>query len=110
LGFLGVAFASFGILSLWPGFMADSTRQHFREQAPQVCIFFVVVLAYESAALAWVGKLLRTDRQPPAWLRYVNALVEMSIPTVILLIAATTFGPVQALAAAPTRFSFYLSS
>jgi hypothetical protein len=43
-------------------------------------------------------------------LRYVNALVEMSIPTVILLIAATTFGPVQALAAAPTRFSFYLSS
>jgi adenylate cyclase len=106
LGFLGIAFGSFGILTLWPGFMADATRQHFREQAPQVCVFFVVVLAYESAILAWVGKLLRTGRRPPDWTRYANALVEVSIPTVILLVAATTFGPVQALAAAPTRFYF----
>ena len=104
--FLGIAFASFGILTFWSGFMADATRQHFRAQAPAVCVFFFVGLFYESAVLVWVGRLLRAGRQPPGWTRYANVLFEVSIPTVILLIAATTFGPVQALAAAPTRFYF----
>lgn len=106
LGFLALAFASFVVLTFLPGFLADTTRQSFRTQAPQVVALFCSAITYEAVLFAVVGKLLREGRQPSHWARYVNVFIETSLPTITVLIASTVFGPVQALAAAPTRFYF----
>ena len=104
LGFLVAAFGSFIGATFVPGIIEETTRQNFRLQAPQVFSLFAVAIAYEAALLALVKKRLREGRQLPHWARYVNSFLETSLTTVTLLIASTVFGPVQTLAAAPTRF------
>ena len=62
--------------------------------------------AYELLALRAVEKLLETDREPPALRRYVNALVETSLPTLVTLYYLTVVSPVEALLLPPVFIYF----
>lgn len=54
-------------------------------------------LAYELLARFAYGRLIRTDRPLPALARYLNALVETSLPTIGMLIIVSFVGPTQVL-------------
>jgi adenylate cyclase len=62
-------------------------------------------LAYELLARFAYGRLISADRPLPAMARYVNALVETSLPTGALLIVASFIGPTQALLS-PAAFAY----
>jgi adenylate cyclase len=53
--------------------------------------------AYELLARYAYGRLIRAGRPLPALARYLNVLVETSLPTFGMLIVASFIGPVQAL-------------
>ena len=45
-------------------------------------------LAYEVCVLAWLSRLMRTDRLPSAAFHYVNTFVEVSLPTVAIVVGS----------------------
>jgi adenylate cyclase len=78
----------------------------------RVGLFLGGVSAYEFAALRSVERLLRSGAQPPRLRRYVNAFVEVSLPSVVIGYYMSVVGPVDALFLPPvfTYFVFILLS
>jgi adenylate cyclase len=75
-------------------------------------LFLGSVSAYEFAALWSVERLIRTGAKPPLLRRYVDALVEVSLPTVVIAYYMSVVGPINALFLPPafTYFIFILLS
>jgi adenylate cyclase len=65
--------------------------------------------AYELVALWYVEKLITTGREPPVLRRYLNALVEVSLPSCVILyyMAFTDTDPVAALLL-PAPFFYFV--
>lgn len=68
---------------------------------------FAAALGYVSLARAALGYLIRIKRQPPALIRYVNALIETSLPTVLLFFGGLHFDP-EALLISPPSYAYFL--
>lgn len=60
-------------------------------------LLMALVLGYELLVYRSIGKYLRTQRQPPRGFRYVTAVVETSLPTLIIMLASQTVDPLHAL-------------
>jgi adenylate cyclase len=75
-------------------------------------LFLGSVSAYEFAALWSVDKLLKSGARPPRLRRYVDALVEVSLPTIVIAYYMSVVGPIDALFLPPafTYFVFILLS
>ena len=71
-----------------------------------VGFFLGGVSAYEFLALRGVERLLRSGAQPPAYRRYVNALIETSLPTAVIAYYMTLAGPIHALFL-PTAYTYF---
>jgi adenylate cyclase len=69
----------------------------FKAQWPRMISLYGLVTAYEWALRAVIGWLIEHRRQPYAALRYLNAFLETSIPTVMLFTAVAIMGPRDAL-------------
>lgn len=67
---------------------------------------FLIGLSYEVVAYTLVGRLLQQGRQMALWVRYVNALVETSFPTIIIAVSSGLIGPTNALSAPPSLAYF----
>lgn len=106
LSFLAVAFATYLGLAFTPGLMPCAIREGFIAQAPQVVALFCGAIFCEGLLLGLNRRSLREGRRQPPWARYAGVLIENSLPTAFLLVAATVFGPVPTLSAAPARFYF----
>jgi adenylate cyclase len=78
----------------------------------RVGLFLGGVSLYEFYSLYSVEKLIKSGHKPPTLRRYVNALVEMSMPTVVVLYYMAVVGPIDALLLPPsfTYFVFILLS
>ncbi|AKT37271.1 adenylate/guanylate cyclase domain-containing protein [Chondromyces crocatus] len=61
---------------------------------------------YELFALHSVERLLRSGREPPRLRRYLNALVEVSLPTLAIVYYMTVVSPVEALLLPPVFMYF----
>jgi adenylate cyclase len=85
-----------------PGMLPGWIHDRFIQQSPYVLGIYTVALVYELGLRRWVGYCLRVGRVPPAWPRFVNAAVEMTLPTVLILLAAEAMSPVEALSAPPS--------
>jgi adenylate cyclase len=72
-------------------------RVRLQAQWPWVMSLYGVVIAYEWALRAGIGWLIERRRQPHDALRFLNAFLETSIPTVLLLLAVSLMGPRDAL-------------
>jgi len=59
---------------------------------------YVVFVAFEVSVLGLVSRQLRLDRDVPRVRRYVGALVETSLPSVVIVAHMNNMGAVQALA------------
>ena len=62
--------------------------------------------AYELLARVVIGRFSKKDREIPFIGRYANALVESSLPTLAILLAARLLDPVTALSSPPMLFYF----
>jgi adenylate cyclase len=85
------------VVAFVPGILYGEFRLRFRTQWPWIISLYGAVAAYEWALRATIGWLIKHRRQPNTTLRYLNAFVETSIPTVMLFIAVSLMGPRDAL-------------
>jgi adenylate cyclase len=74
-------------------------EQIFRKQFSLVYIYAIIVpfIVFESIALAVIARELKSRRDIPVVRRYLNALVETSLPTVALGVHMTHMGDERAL-------------
>lgn len=70
-------------------------------------ISLVVFIAYELAVRAWYGRLLEQRQQPPKLFRYSNVFIEISIPTLFLMIGMLATNPLASLQNA-VPFAYFL--
>ena len=61
-----------------------------------VTVLFATAL-YETILFTAVGAALRHSKRPPELVRFVNALVEVSLPTIVIILVARSAGPAIAL-------------
>ena len=96
----GVGMIAFLALSaLYP----DLSHRLFRVDMDRVRVglFLGVVTVYEFVALYQVEKLIKTGAVPPRLRRYLNAAIEVSLPTVVVLYYMTVVPPLDALLLPP---------
>ncbi|MEP7123165.1 MAG: adenylate/guanylate cyclase domain-containing protein [Byssovorax sp.] len=69
-------------------------------------LFLGVVATYEFYALYSIERLIRSEKKPPPLRRYVNALIEVSLPSCVIVYYMTIIEPVHALLLPPTFVYF----
>jgi adenylate cyclase len=80
-----------------PGLLADEFRVRLQSQWPWITSLHVLVALYEWGLRLGIGWLIEQGRRRYAVHRYLNALLETSIPTVMLFMAVSFMGPRDAL-------------
>ncbi|HKZ06160.1 MAG TPA: adenylate/guanylate cyclase domain-containing protein [Methylomirabilota bacterium] len=78
-------------------FREDSARIFGTRWALQVLGVFVLLAAYELTARHVIGRRLAQGKTLPRPLRFVNALVETSVPSLLIVIAARQVDPLYPL-------------
>ena len=79
------AFAAciYTLLAFVPGLLTPEYRVRFQTQWPRFISLYGAVAAYEWTLRAGIGWLIEHRRRPNLALRFVNAFVETSIPTLV---------------------------
>jgi adenylate cyclase len=80
-----------------PGILDGEFRLRFQAQWRWMISLYGAVAAYEWVLRTAIGWLIEHRRQPNLALRYLNAFLETSIPTVMLFIAVSLMGARDAL-------------
>lgn len=80
----------------------DTYRQHFSSPAALVYaeLILALLLAYELAILRVAGRLQQDAQRLPPALGYLNALVETSVPSLLILVVAQVTNPMFVLQSA----------
>ena len=97
IGLLGLLLAVLAVLRLVPNLINSSVRTQWLAATTPLAVVIALYLAYEGSAYWWLRKLLRAERTPPAAFLYANALLEISLPTVALILAAFVVGMLPSL-------------
>ena len=69
-----------------PGLVEKSLQSGFKAAAPRVLLLLIAAAAYELATRWRLGRLLDRGDHPGNLFRYVNAFVEISIPTAFFFV------------------------
>ncbi len=80
---------------------------HGNVDVAPVGIFLIVVASFELYMLTWIRRLLRANARPAPLRRYVQAFVETSLPTAVVVYYAATDGAAQALLM-PSAFLYFV--
>ncbi len=80
------------LLRTRPGLMSEPVRQQLLPSFAPVAQVIGLFLLYESGVGWWLSRLWRKGRQPPSWFPWLNTLVEVSLPTVTIIISARYMG------------------
>jgi adenylate cyclase len=80
-----------------PGLFPPEFHARFRAQWPWMFTLYMAVTAYELGLRAGIDWLIAHRREPNDLHRFLNALIEISIPTVMMFMAVTLIGPRDAL-------------
>jgi adenylate cyclase len=97
IGLLGLLLAVLAVLRLAPNLINSSLRTQLLAGTTPLAVVIGLYLAYEGSAYWWLRKLLRAERTPPAAFLYANALLEISLPTVALIVGAFVVGVLPSL-------------
>jgi adenylate cyclase len=91
-GLLGALIAFYGL-----GYALFHVDHHLRFLTPAVFLYVIAVtallLCYEIAIRHQIGRWLRQGRSVPGALRYLNAFVETSVPSILILLASREINP-----------------
>ena len=96
-GLFAFAACVYSFFSFVPGLLDHEFRVRLEAQWPWIISLQGAVIAYEWALRAGIGWLIVHQRQPHVAFRFLNALLETSIPTVMLFMAVSFMGPRDAL-------------
>jgi len=96
-GLFAFAACVYTFFAFVPGLLGPEFRVRFQAQWPWIISLHGAVVAYEWALRAGIGWLIEHRRQPHVAFRFLNALVETSIPTALLYMAVSFLGPRDAL-------------
>jgi adenylate cyclase len=98
-GLLGVLIVFFGL------FYALFHTEYLERFLPSAAFFYIIavialLLCYELAIRYRIGRWLEQDRSVPGALRYLNAFVETSVPSILILLVSREINPVYVLQSA----------
>ena len=96
-GLFAFAACVFTFFAFTPGLLDAELSARFRAQWPWMMSLYAAVIAYELALRAAIARLIRQGRQPATAQRFLNALIETSIPTLMLFLAVSFMGARDAL-------------
>ncbi|MBI4525519.1 MAG: adenylate/guanylate cyclase domain-containing protein [Deltaproteobacteria bacterium] len=96
-GLFAFAACVYTFFSFVPGLLDFEFRLRLRTQWPWMISLYGAVITYMWALRAGIGWLIGHQRQPHVALRFLNAFLETSIPTVMLFMAVSFMGPRDAL-------------
>ena len=100
---LGVLLVFFGLM--YALFRADYQQMFGRPRAfLHAGSIFALLLCYELGIRHLIGRWLREGRAVPGALRYLNALVETSVPSILIVVVAREINPVYVLQSAASLF------
>jgi hypothetical protein len=106
-GVFAFAACVYTIISFVPGILDLEFRLRFQARWPGFISLYGAVAAYEWALRAIIGRLIEHRRKPHVAVRYLNAFLETSIPTVLLFMAVSLMGPRDALGSPAFLFYFF---
>lgn len=103
------AFAAcvYSFFAFVPELLHAAQRARLQAQWPGVISLYGLMIAYEWALRRGIGWLIEHRRQPHLALRFLNAFLETSIPTVMLFMAVSFLGPRDALASPAFLLYFF---
>jgi adenylate cyclase len=101
------AACSYTFFTFVPGLLDLEFRARLRAQWPWIISLHALVAAYEWALRAGIGWLIEHRREPHVALRFLNAFLETSIPTVMLFLAVGFMGARDALASPAFLLYFF---
>jgi hypothetical protein len=87
--FFAFAACVYSLFSFAPGLLDLEFRVRLQSQWAWMTSLYGLVIAYEWALRAGLGWLIAHRRQPHGAVRYLNAFLETSIPTVMLFMAVS---------------------
>ncbi|TKD01371.1 adenylate/guanylate cyclase domain-containing protein [Polyangium fumosum] len=102
--FGGALIAFLALSASYPGAMAEFF--HSRLDRVRVGLLLGGFAAYELVALRGVEKLIQSRKKPPAARRYVDTLVETSLPTLAIIYYMSIVEPFEALLLPPAFVYF----
>ena len=98
-GLLGVLIVFFGLM--YALFREDYQQIFSRPRAFLLAgAIFALLLCYELGIRQLIGRWLRQGRGVPSALRYLNAFVETSVPSILIVVVAREINPVYVLQSA----------
>lgn len=83
----------YNVVTAVPGLVDGEIRIRLQAQRPWLVGLHAAVIAYELILRAMIGRWIESRRSPPLAPRYLNAVIEASIPTALLSIATVMMGP-----------------
>ena len=96
-GLFAFAACVYSFFAFVPGLLDLEFRTRLLARWPWIISLHVLMAAYEWAQRAGIGWLIAHQRQPHVSVRFLNAFLETSIPTVLLYMAVSFMGPRDAL-------------
>lgn len=91
----GVLGALIALTGLMFALFRDDYRHQFSTPRPAITMVLILVLllGYELAIRELIGRRLRQGRGLPAALRYLNAFIETSVPSILIVVVAREIDP-----------------
>lgn len=85
------------VLGKIPGLLPAGREALYRPPLRVMAAVLLLTALYETLAWAWLGRRQRARLPVPEGLRYVNAVVETTVPTLVIWGWSAVAGPLQAL-------------
>lgn len=105
IGILGFLLALYVVVPvLFPAILPTPLRERFPVSTAVALVGSAIL--YEAVVLAAIRRCLATRRHPPAWVWYANALVDTTVPTLLVVMSAGIAEPVYALHLPPSLAYF----
>jgi adenylate cyclase len=103
----GVALCVYTVLIFAPGWIDGEQQRRLFAQWPWMVALNLTVISYEWGLRAIFARWIARRRRPPLVFRYVNALLELSIPTALLVNSTFIMGPRDALSSPAFLLYFF---
>lgn len=110
IGLLGFLLLVVLALRLLPGIVRHDLQPQLNAAFPAISLLTLAFLVYEVSILLWLKRQIRLDAPTPPAFPYLNTLVEMSLPTLVILAGSWFIGGLPMLAGSvPFVYFLFLS-
>lgn len=105
---IGFMLCVIGLTSAFPHMLREPVRLKVLAAMPRVGALGLAYLVYEAFVYLWLGRLIRENRLPSLPLRFANVLIEVSLPTLAIVVGSPVLGKLEAVLGVPPMLYFAL--